>query len=192
MCTAALVAVAVAGTLIAVPRIERGKRDEAARERREAAAYEVARLRRLIREARPRRAAAPALRPGLGAAAPDQLALRRQLLDRVERSITVDGRARDAAGELDGPILRTACEPFPESTSRSGAEADLRARLGRYECVAVTGDLPGEAGGVIGYPFRVAVDFRRFSWTWCRVAGRPGEGSFGRSPAFTVPRACSG
>jgi len=94
----------------------------------------------------------------------------------LERLITADARSRPDAGR----ILRTDCEPI-----RGGA--------GRFSCTAVTSDLPGgkvSRAGSIGYPFRARVKGRRL--TWCRIAGRPGEGSNKGRPLVEIPAACGG
>lgn len=94
----------------------------------------------------------------------------------LERLITADARTRPDAGR----ILRTDCEPI-----RGGA--------GRFSCTAVTSDLPGgkvSRAGSIGYPFRARVEGRRL--TWCRIAGRPGEGSNKGRGLVEIPAACGG
>ena len=103
---------------------------------------------------------------------------RRALVARLETSILGDVRARVRAGEegLDGRIRRVECAPG----RRSGAggvvpENDLsRARAG-YECTAVTSDIAGHSGAVVGYPFKGVVDFRTGRLVWCRTNPPPGE-----------------
>jgi hypothetical protein len=94
----------------------------------------------------------------------------------LERLITTDARSRPDAS----PVLRTDCKAIP-----GGA--------GRFSCTAVTSDIPGGSvsrGGSIGYPFRALVKGRRL--TWCRVAGRPGEGSNTGRALVSIPTSCGG
>jgi hypothetical protein len=66
----------------------------------------------------------------------------------------------DAGGEA--PVLRVDCEPFP-----SGG--------GRYECLAVTADVPATArtpAGAKGLAYRVLVDFAGGRYGYCRLAPR--------------------
>ncbi len=60
-------------------------------------------------------------------------------------------------------------------------------------CTAVTSDLPGgevSREGAIGYPYRAVARGRQL--TWCRIAGRPGEGSLELRRKYEIPRACGG
>ncbi len=52
----------------------------------------------------------------------------------------------------------------------AGDEEDLSKTIGRYSCVAVTGDAVqrGQRVGAFGIPFVAAVDFRRFTYVWCK------------------------
>src|SRR3954454_2292116 len=58
---------------------------------------------------------------------------RRQLVHLLERRITVYARDKVATHELDGPILRTRCNPFEDLQ-----QDDLNVHRGRYSCVAIT------------------------------------------------------
>jgi hypothetical protein len=63
-----------------------------------------------------------------------------------------------------------------------------------YDCIAVTSDLPsGESspGGVLGHPFRAVADYSTGRFTWCKVSGRPAEGSLTSPGLVRLPRACS-
>ena len=109
--------------------------------------------------ARPR----PARRPRRARRAP-------QLVARVESSITADARARVAAGLLAGqPPTSTRCGPLVRNQV-AGDEADLAKAVGRYSCVAVVRDAVqhGRKVGVLGIPFVAAVDFRRYTYVWCK------------------------
>ena len=153
---------AVIATAVALaPQIADTKRDNAARDRREAAEAREDRIRELRRLMRPRSAAIAA------AASP---------VAEIERLITADARGRP---DVDR-ILRTDCER-------------IRGGGGRYSCVAVTSDLPGgevSREGSIGFPYRAIV--RGEGVSWCRIAGRPGEGSNKGKPLVAIPIACGG
>jgi hypothetical protein len=171
-----LVAVTVAA-IVLVPRIVETKRERADRERREAAAAAAERRRRLIAEQRPQR----------GRSEPS--ASRAAVLSDLEKAILVDARARAASGKLHGPpAKRVECEPLAGSSGGAGARV-------AYECIAVTSDLPSVESspqGVLGHPFRAVVDYSTGRFTWCKLSGRPGEGSLTREGlAVRIPRACS-
>jgi len=162
-----LLAAAVA-TAVLVPVITRDKREQAARDRREAALNAAQERRRLIRESRPRQ--------GSLAAAGSPMAS-------LESAITRDARARVESGELRTPVRRTDCH-------RLGVRGG-RVALG---CVAVTSDVKGPAteGGVIGYPYRAAFDPESRRYALCKTSGRPAEGFLTRRKEVPVPRACGG
>jgi hypothetical protein len=161
------------------------------RERAETAAAEAAERARLIRIQAPHRGAAPELRPPPGASPRRRLAARERLMRRVERSIAADARLRARAGELDGPISDAECGPFLRAPDAIPDHRVLSKALGRYDCVAVKGDIrrDGEAIGRLGHPFVAAVDFDRFAYVWCRNTPPPGEG--GKAKAFVrLAREC--
>lgn len=168
---------AVVGALILVPRITESKREGAEQARRDAAAAMVARRRELIAEQRPRHG-----RSGADAA-------RSLVLGALESGVLADARARAEAGELGRPpASRVECEP-----RRHGQ--DPTRVLVRYQCIAVTSDLPASdtsPAGVVGHPFRALVDYDSGRFTWCKVSGRPGEGSFTAEALVTLPPECGG
>jgi hypothetical protein len=89
---------------------------------------------------------------------------------RVESSITADARARIARGQLEGKApSATRCGPLVRNQV-AGDEADLAKLIGRYSCVAVVRDAVqrGRSVGLFGIPFVAAVDFRRFTYVWCK------------------------
>jgi hypothetical protein len=166
----------VAATIVLAPKIAESNRERKANEQREAATAQAARVRRLRAEQRPQRGRAEA-----GAS-------RDAVVAALEAGILADARARAARGELQGPAAnRVECDPLNDA----GA-ADERAG---YDCIAVTSDLPtgeGSSGGVVGHPFRAIVDFSTGRFTWCKVSGRPGEGSLTQQGLIVrIPRACS-
>jgi type II secretory pathway pseudopilin PulG len=163
---------AVAAALVLVPRITESKRESAAEARRDAARALAERRRALEAEQRPQRGAAAAGTERAG------------VLTELESAILTDARERVADGDLPGPpAKRVECEPL-----RHGA-------LDSYDCIAVTSDLPEietSPAGVVGHPFRALIDFDRGRFTWCKVSGRAGEGSFTGEALVTLPRACGG
>jgi hypothetical protein len=59
----------------------------------------------------------------------------------------------------------------------------------------VTADIAPQAstrGGTIGYPYRALVHFGPGRFSFCKVSGRPGEGSLLHAVEVAVPRACGG
>jgi hypothetical protein len=141
-----------------------------ARVRSSQAAIVAAERKRLQAEQRPHHGSAVALRPAAGAGSAAQLRARRALVGRVESSITADARARIARGLLEGqPPTGTNCGPLVRNQT-AGDEADLTKPIGRYSCVAVVRDAVqhGKRVGLFGIPFVAAVDFKRFTYVWCK------------------------
>jgi hypothetical protein len=188
---AVVAALAVAGAIAVVPAIREAERERAAADRRERAEQRAQLVRELKAEQRPRRDRSGSVaEPGAGARA--RLAARAGLIDDVQAAILADARRRVRADELDGPIRRLACEPFPRSVDDAGAERDLTRRRGRYACVAVTsefGSTEESVGGVIGHTYRVLVDFETGRYGFCKVTGQSGPS---REQLVTTPRACGG
>jgi hypothetical protein len=169
-----VVAVTVAA-IVLVPRISESNRERAAQERRDAAAAEAERRRRLVAEQRPHRGRA------------ETNASRAAVVADLEAGILADARTRAAAGKLHGPAAkRVECEP------RAGS--DPGGKRVAYDCLAVTSNLPsieGSPQGALGHPFRAVADFSAGRFTWCKVSGRPGEGSITQKALVRLPRACS-
>jgi hypothetical protein len=130
----------------------------------------VAERARLIAEQRPHRGSAVSLRPAAGASSATQLRARRRLLGRAESSILADARSRVGRGLLSGTPPTTArCGALVRNQVK-GDEEDLTKTVGRYSCVAVQGNAvqQGQHVGLLGIPFVAAVDFRRFTYVWCK------------------------
>jgi hypothetical protein len=184
---AVVVAVAVVGVVLAL----RSKADREARDR-VTTARAVARERaRLQRVQAPHRGGAPQLRPAASAGDADRLTARRALVVAVQEAITADARRRATTGELDGPILGTECGPILRAPDAVPDDRVLTRSIGRYDCVAVHRDVDGTTGTVakLGYAYVTALDFRRFSWTFCR--NTPAQGERGEALAqVRLDRAC--
>jgi hypothetical protein len=178
----------------AVPRIGESKREGEKRAQADLARRKTAERRRIITEQRPRHGRATP--PGGPLTPAAERRAREDLLARVERDITADAQRRGARGELDGRARRTDCLPSPSSVKRLGGERDLSLQVDAYDCVAVTRDIPAnevETGGIVGYPFRAVVDFRRFSYAWCKTNPSPGEAAIPDPREVPrLPAACSG
>lgn len=154
---------------ILIPRIDNGKRTRAATAAAELARAKAANHARIVHEQRAEHGADRALAPTPGAGAAAQQAARAQLLRRVEASILADSRARAAAGEMRPVRGPTTCTVTP------GTKA---AAIGVYDCFTITRRIAAGAGnvaGAIGYPFRAVVDFRTFTYAWCKTEQFPGE-----------------
>lgn len=178
---------AIGLVLLLGPGIDRSK-DE--RERVQAARLAQQRAERNARlriEQRPRF--------GRGVAARSDVAQRTALLADARAAVEQDALERVAAGSLEGPVRRVACEPFPRSLDDEGAHLDPGRSSGRYACLAVTQEVPaGERSeaATIGHPYRMRIDFTSGRYALCKVAGRAGEGAPVVRPPVTVPRACGG
>ena len=186
--TAALVVVvAIIAVVLNAVSSNRAKRESA--NEAKAVAAETARLRRIQA---PHRGSARELRPPPGASDQTVLAARAALVRDAEASITRDAQARDRAGELKGPISHTECGPLLKAKDAIPDDRVLSKSIGRYDCVAVKHDITGEAGqsvGPLGFAFVAALDFKRFTYVWCR--NNPAQGERGKSLAFVrLDRAC--
>jgi hypothetical protein len=181
----------VAAAAALVPAILESKQDQAEADRRERAEQRAERIRRLETEQRPRQRRSTSVTPP-GAAPGEQLEARFTLIDELNAEILADARARVRRGDLDGPIRRVECEPFPRSVDGVGAHEQLGRRTGRYACVAVTAEFgTGEVGasGVIGHQYRTMVDFETGRYAFCKVSGQAGPS---REQLVTTPPVCGG
>ena len=186
---ALIVLLATAAAL--VPVILESKEERAESDRRERAERRAELIRRLETEQRPRHRRSASVAPP-EAAANEQLEARSTLVDELHAEILADARARVRRGDLDGPIRRVECEPFPRSVDGVGAHEQPGRRTGRYACVAVTAEFgTGEVGatGVIGHQYRTMVDFETGRYAFCKVSGQAGPS---REQLVTTPRVCGG
>jgi hypothetical protein len=186
---AVVAAIAIAVAL--VPGVLESKHERAESEQRARAELRAQRIRELEAEQRPRvRRSRSVAAPG--AVAEERLAARAGLMDELSGNVLADARRRARGGELDGPIQRVVCQPFPRTVDGVGADRDLSRRRGRYSCVAVTAAFGrGEASirGVIGHQYRVLVDFQTGGYAYCKISGQAGPS---REQLVTTPRACGG
>jgi hypothetical protein len=181
----------VAGAAALVPVILESKEDRAEADRRDRAERRAELVRTLETEQRPRLRRSTSVAPP-GATPGRQLEARSNLMDELNAEILADARARVRSGDLDGPIRRVECEPFPRSVDAVGAHEQLGRRTGRYACVAVTAEFgTGEVGatGVIGHQYRTMADFETGRYAFCKISGQAGPS---REQLVTTPRVCGG
>jgi hypothetical protein len=179
--------VVVALVLLLGPGIDESKDRRAEAERQQRAQQAAERVAQLRAEQRPRFER--------GAPAGRDPAARAALVASVPSAIQADARQRVAAGALDGPIRAVECEPYPRSVDGGGAHLDPSQTTGRYSCLAVTRTVPAtdrNEGASIGHPYRVLVHFDTGRYAFCKVSGRPGEGSIARHIPVPVPEVCGG
>jgi len=184
----ALLPVAIVGLVLLLgPGIDESKDRRAEAERQQRAQQAAERVAQVRAEQRPRFER--------GTPAGQDLAARTTLVAALPATIQADARRRVAAGALDGPIRSVECESYPRSVDGGGAHLDPTQTTGRYECLAVTTAAPAterNEGSSIGHPYRVLVHFDTGRYAFCKVSGRPGEGSISREIAAPVPEACGG
>jgi hypothetical protein len=188
---------AVAGVLAALAGASvlalAGQKDDTVRRERAATATE----RRAI-EARVKAEQAPQrarLAPSLaGVSEPaERVARRERLVAALEEAITADAQERRRSGALPADVSRTVCAPFVRPKRANPPQPPPAARSGRYECFAVSSELPATErteAVVGGFPFWARVDFERGSAVWCKVRPRPAEGGVTGSIDVPLPRAC--
>jgi hypothetical protein len=121
---------------------------ERARQRAEAAAE----ARRRADEERQRQDAMDAVERGY----------RKDLEHELRKEITKSARKAVDEGLLDGPILRTSCDPI------AGGSDNLDEPTGRYECLAVNTD--NDDGTSEGYRYTGTINYEKGSYTW-RLGG---------------------
>ena len=65
--------------------------------------------------------------------------------------------------------------------------------VGRYDCVAIKRSITGESGqtvGELGFAFVAALDFKRYTYVWCRNTPAQGERGQAVSTFVRLDRAC--
>jgi hypothetical protein len=183
---------AVAALIVAVPAITDTKEERAAAEQQSEQERQAQRAAELQAELRLLRGSGTPARGLDGAAA---IAARRALAVDLAAAVERDAAARVQSGEFDRPIQSTECERYPRGARGEDPATDLSSRTGRYACLAITAEVARSEftkGSNIGYPYRALVDFPSGEFTYCKVSGKPGEGSFTREFPVRVPRACGG
>ena len=165
-------------SLVIVPAIRKAKERGDARDARELAASQARQRRAIELAQRPHHGHATRPRDLARVGDSEQLRLRSGLLRRSEAAVLADARQRVATGAFKNDVRTLQCRKTPAGSDprAPGAEADLHARTGAYDCIAVTRFIPNGADrGALGYPFRLIVDYARFSYVWCKSTPVPGE-----------------
>jgi hypothetical protein len=172
---------------ILVPRIDAGKDRRNAASNAAIARSRAENRRRIIAEQTPRHGADVALKPPAGASPAARQAARAQLVRHIAGDVLADAKARVANHTAPFPVSGPAACGAHQGTTLSG-------RFGLLDCFVVAAKIKKTARtarGEAGYPFRAVVDFRRFTYAWCKVEGIPGELVI-PDPRLVValPRAC--
>jgi hypothetical protein len=178
---------AVVAAILAAPSIQRSNEERARADAERSAQIERQQIELTRRQQQPRFARGAAAGPDLGA--------RGRLLSSAQGSILADATSRSAAGEFNGPIERVACEAFPPGANTVPAETDPAKRVGLYECIAVTSEIPATSGnrtGLLGHPYRMRINFDNGRYAFCKVRGRPGELAVKAPRPVNLPRVCGG
>jgi hypothetical protein len=186
-----LVVTAVA-LYFAIPAIIETKAERAAAEKRAADEREATLVARLKAEQRLREGRGTPARGLEGAAA---VSARRALAGDLAAAVQTDALARVRSGEFTRSVERIECERFPRGAHGEDPATELGNPVGRYSCLAITADAPKietQNRSSIGYPYRARVDFPTGKYTFCKISGRPGEGSLTREAPVRVPVACGG
>jgi hypothetical protein len=189
---AVLILALAAGIIWGLPAITRTKDERAAVERSAQQRRQAERVRALTAEMRPLHGRGTPARGLEGAAA---LTTRRALAADLAAAVQHDAVARVRSGELAHPVTGVDCRRFPRGVNQPEPAADLSSPTGRYECLAITAKSASterNESSNIGYPYRALVDFQAGRFTYCKVSGRPGEGSLVRKHPVKVPAACGG
>ena len=184
---AIVLAAAIVALVLSIPAITDTKEDRAAAEH----AGRAGAARRAHRDHRgpaPAQSETGTAARGLtGAAA---LEARHALVDDLDGAVHDDAVSRVQAGELTQTVARVECERFPRAANGADPADDLSQRTARYSCLAITADAPrveNNEASSIGYPYRALVDFPSGRFTYCKITGRPGEGSIPGATADPRP-----
>ena len=190
---AALAAVGVAvGLYFAIPAITDSKQERAAAEQRADRQREAALVAKLRAE---QRLVDGRGTPARGLEGSVAVTARRALVTDLSAAVHEDALARMRSGEFSRTVERVECERFPRGARGEDPTTDLGSPIGRYACLAITADAPKTAtqnASSIGYPYRARIDFPAGKYTFCKISGRPGEGSLVRKSPVQVPVACGG
>jgi hypothetical protein len=159
---------------VGLTQLAHARHDEAARERAEAAAVQAQVLARQRVEQLPRHGRATPV--PIHSPRARVLQARHALVRDLERAITADARARVRAGKLEGSVAHTSCAPYTTSTPDHPPEPPLRARTGRYDCLAITASVDfGSRLVRNGFPFWARIHYATGRYTWCKINRVPGE-----------------
>jgi hypothetical protein len=186
-----LVAVAVA-LVLSIPAITESKDERAATEARQEHDRLAQRAAELQAELRLRNGRGESARGLTGAEA---VTVRQALVSDLNAAVLADAHSRVQAGEFTQSVDRVECERFPRGARGEDPALDLGRDTGRYSCLAITADAPKietSHASSLGYPYRALLNFESGRFTYCKISGRPGEGSLTREFPVRIPEACGG
>ena len=146
---------AIAMAVVLIPAARQAQRDRAAAESTERAERRAQGIRALQAEQRPRYGRSDSVAAGARATRRGRAASRWRDL---EAAIAADARTRGLPGRS---CARAASRSPPPSASRRPRTTCTR-RRGGYACLAITSEIERtsrNAAGVLGHPYRAAVDF---------------------------------
>jgi hypothetical protein len=189
---AILLAAAVVTLVLSIPAITESKDERAANEARVERERQAQRAAELQAELRLRQGRGEGARGLTGAEA---IAVRQALVQDVSDAVHADALSRVQSGEFTQSVERVECERFPRGARGEDPAFDLSSRTGRYSCLAVTADAPRietNEPSSVGYPYRALLDFNTGRFSYCKISGRPGEGSLTREFPVRIPPACGG
>jgi hypothetical protein len=190
---AGLLLVAVAVTLVlSIPAITESKDERAATEARQEHERRAQRAAELQAELRLREGRGEGAR---GLAGSQAITVRQALAQDLHAAVLADAQSRVRAGEFTQTVERVECERFPRGARGEDPAFELSSKTGRYSCLAITADAPKIETNVpssIGYPYRALLHFDSGRFAYCKISGRPGEGSLTREFPVRIPPACGG
>jgi hypothetical protein len=189
---AILLAGAIVALVLSIPAITESKDERAATEARLERERRAQRAAELQAELRLREGRGPAARGLSGARA---IEARQGLVDQLVADVHADALSRVRSGEFTQSVGRVECERFPRGARGEDPALELGSPTGRYSCLAITADAPRvetNESSSLGYPYRALLYFNSGRFSFCKISGRPGEGSLTREFPVRVPPACGG
>ena len=189
---AVLLAAAAVALVLSIPAITDSKDERATADRQAEQERRAERNAIIQAQLRPESGTGAAAAGLSGAAALDA---RHALVDDLAAAVHDNAVGRVRSGELNQSVSRVECERFPRGPRGENPADDLSQATARYSCLAITADAPrtsGNESSTIGYPYRALVDFPAGKFTFCKITGRPGEGSIPGAKPIRVPPECGG
>jgi hypothetical protein len=189
---AILLAGAIVALVLSIPAITESKDERAATEARLERERRAQRAAELQAELRLREGRGPAARGLSGAKA---IEARQGLVEQLVADVQADALSRVRSGEFTQSVGRVECERFPRGARGEDPALELGSPTGRYSCLAITADAPRvetNESSSLGYPYRALLHFNSGRFSFCKISGRPGEGSLTREFPVRVPPECGG
>jgi hypothetical protein len=189
---AILLAAAAVTLVLSIPAITESKDERAANEARIERERQERRAAELQAELRLRSGRGEGARGLTGAEA---IGVRQALAQDLGDAVLADAVSRVQSGEFTQTVERVECERFPRGARGEDPAFDLGSKTGRYSCLAITADSPRietNESSSVGYPYRALLNFETGRFSYCKISGRPGEGSLTREFPVRIPAACGG